>query len=412
MFTKCILYRLLGGCLYLLYMKKSSIFGQSYEVPYQSYTVESIRHMNTKYHIFQSPEKDNRVIVWDKVAGTDFEGQDIRDGAFLSTAAYKWDTIPYLIFFNLNIVSGTPFLQVRLPEETGIGSGHDLVFHFSDGTAHTMTSEAAWYGSHVLYILAFEDLKALSEKMVDHYCFHGLVGSFMGDMSSSGNLRIARLNQYDKETGAQLFREYVCDYISILRDEFGIELQPEDNSTSTSQEKASDDTVQTEPLSFKGIPIGGPIDDMVKALEGVGFTHAFEEDGNAILTGSFATEKECMLVVKTSPITGEVESVMMGGDHSSSWSVLKDKYFNYKKLLTKKYGTPESTEGFQFPYYDGCGDESLAIESGDCVYWSTFKVKGQGEIKLAILPTQVMILYQNGFTQEEEIDWDSAMDDL
>ena len=54
----------------------------------------------------------------------------------------------------------------------------------------------------------------------------------------------------------------------------------------------------------------------------------------------------------------------------------------------------------------------MAIESGDCVYWSTFKVKGQGEIKLAILPTQVMILYQNGFTQEEEIDWDSAMDDL
>ena len=370
--------------------------------------------MNTKYHIFTNSSSNNRVIAWDNVAGNDFGSQNITDGAFITTVENRSGYLPHIIYFNLNVVSDTPFLQIRVPAELGTRSGHDLVFHFSDETTHVMESEAAWDGSDVLYILTYADLKALAEKEIDHYCFHGLARSLNGDMSSALKLSSLRMNQYDKETGARLFREYVCDFIQILKEEFGIELQTLASKEPSSQEEKPSEEKHTEVFAFKGIPISGQLDDMVESLEGVGFTHAFSEDDKAILTGSFAFDDDCMIVVSSDPVTGEVESILMGGEQTSSWPVLKDKYFRYKKALTKKYGEPKSLEAFQGPYYDGCGVETLAIELGDCVYMSTFTVGDQGEIKLAITETRIAITYTLGIPEPEDDEdrWDSAMDDL
>ena len=197
--------------------------------------------MNTKYHIFTNSSSNNRVIVWDNVAGNDFGSQNITDGAFITTVENRSGYLPHIIYFNLNVVSDTPFLQIRVPAELGTRSGHDLVFHFSDETTHVMESEAAWDGSDVLYILTCADLKALAEKEIDHYCFQGLARSLNGDMSSALKLSSLRMNQYDKETGARLFREYVCDFIQILKEEFGIELQSLASKEPSSQEKPSEE---------------------------------------------------------------------------------------------------------------------------------------------------------------------------
>jgi hypothetical protein len=98
--------------------------------------------------------------------------------------------------------------------------------------------------------------------------------------------------------------------------------------------------VNTEHLSFKGVPIDGKLVDYVSKMKQSGFTHLQTEDGTAYLNGDFAGYKDCYVGVSTLKQKDLVYKIAVVFSEKDTWSVLSTNYFDLKQMLTEKYGEP------------------------------------------------------------------------
>lgn len=166
-------------------------------------------------------------------------------------------------------------------------------------------------------------------------------------------------------------------------------------------------------MTFREIPITGPITEMVKKLQALGYTLEEQENYVAIMSGNFANEN-CEIVLYATPKTHKMHSVIVNFGEQNSWYSLKSKYKKLKEQLTSKYNqTPKSTEYFADPYYEGDGYELQALRKDKCFYFSNFSF-GPGKIGLYILGNKVTIMYQDYFGKSlnKKEEKEKAYDDL
>lgn len=128
-------------------------------------------------------------------------------------------------------------------------------------------------------------------------------------------------------------------------------------------------------LKFKGIPIDGSLNSFVSKLKAQGFSYKAEQDGMALLEGTFAGYTQCeLVVVSTNDVVWKVVVMLPAND---KWNDVKRNYDIFKKSFTEKYGvTPESEEHIDSYGGEGSGFESHAFDEDKAVWRSDFAVPG------------------------------------
>jgi len=138
-----------------------------------------------------------------------------------------------------------------------------------------------------------------------------------------------------------------------------------------------------EHLDFRGVPIDGQLDDFVVKMESMGYT-VKKRDGNIVIMEGQFTNRDAELWIVSSNQTKTVWKVIVDFSKSSSWSSLKNSYFEYKDLYIKKYGSNnKSYEFFSKPYYEGDGYELQALRKDKCTY-ATFFINENGTIAVKL----------------------------
>lgn len=143
----------------------------------------------------------------------------------------------------------------------------------------------------------------------------------------------------------------------------------------------------SEHLSFKGVPIDGPLNEYVAKMKQNGFLHLGTEDGTAILNGDFAGYKDCIVGVSTLKQKDLVHKIAVIFPDKETWSMLSGNYFDLKEMLTEKYGRPfEEVEKFDVPSFGGFlddNDKMHEVQFDNCKYYSIWQTD-KGEIQLSI----------------------------
>lgn len=161
-------------------------------------------------------------------------------------------------------------------------------------------------------------------------------------------------------------------------------------------------------LTFKGVPINGPLEKVRAKIINAGF----KPDGES-LCGRFAGLK-VKVYVGANENMDIVYSIIVNSEQEKSWDDLKCKYFNVRELYIKKYGQPiEDVQTFASPYYEGDGDELKATENQKCFYKSIFSVPG-GEVSVLIINRSIMLYFADSINkkfEEEDEDIEDNFDD-
>lgn len=104
---------------------------------------------------------------------------------------------------------------------------------------------------------------------------------------------------------------------------------------------------ESEHLTFKGVPIDGTMSSFIQSMKAKGLTYVSTQNGVAMFTGDFATQKNCTVIAiaKQQDKVSRVGVIFSG---KQTWSLLSNEYFGLKDMLTGKYGEPaECIEEFQ-----------------------------------------------------------------
>lgn len=136
-------------------------------------------------------------------------------------------------------------------------------------------------------------------------------------------------------------------------------------------------------MTFKGIPIDGTLNSFVQKLKAKGYTYVTTQDGMALLTGEFAATKGCTIVVSRFSDRDQVNLVGVIFPEEKTWSKISSTYFTLKRLLTEKYGEPDSIEFFSDD--EPCDDflKFHALLGDECHYTSEFS-EDNGKIQLTM----------------------------
>lgn len=139
---------------------------------------------------------------------------------------------------------------------------------------------------------------------------------------------------------------------------------------------------QNNHLKFKGIPIEGTQNSFVQKLKAKGFTYIGMNEGIAILEGEFAGMKNCSVLVSRFSDKDAVEIVAVFLPERDNWTSIMTDYYNYKELLTTKYGNPESIEQIDKNITSDYLKFHKIIDN-ECQFISEFKTEG-GKIQLSM----------------------------
>lgn len=94
-------------------------------------------------------------------------------------------------------------------------------------------------------------------------------------------------------------------------------------------------------LSFKGIPIQGPLSSFNQKLVRKGYKLLDSSYDSALFEGSFAGQNVSVLTSKAET-NNNIDSVLVFTEKSDSWSDLESTYGYFKNLYAEKYGEPIS----------------------------------------------------------------------
>ena len=140
-------------------------------------------------------------------------------------------------------------------------------------------------------------------------------------------------------------------------------------------------------LTFKNIPIDGPLTQFLAKLKAEGFTQ-FETDSDGVwLIGKF-TGQDCRVLVQATASSHTVYAVYALFTDRNDWSMAKADYGKLKAALTKKYGEPHSEEEFEKPYKED-GYEFMHMKDGHVVWQSQYDTP-LGSILLYITDQSVL----------------------
>lgn len=174
-------------------------------------------------------------------------------------------------------------------------------------------------------------------------------------------------------------------------------------------------SAQTGHLSFKGIPIDGKLNTFVSKLKQKGFTVVHSENGTAMLTGDFASYKNCMVGVYEHE-SGIVNRVAVMFPDKDTWVMLFHDYSKLKQMLIEKYGEPASVEEeFQNRSYElDDNDKMHEVRMDRCRYICDWSLEN-GAIELRIqhaslVGCMVVLVYVDA--ENESKVRSSAIDDL
>lgn len=161
---------------------------------------------------------------------------------------------------------------------------------------------------------------------------------------------------------------------------------------------------QGEHMTFKGIPMQGPLNDFVQKLKGKGFTLMESTKETAVLNGKFATYDNCYVYVYTEK--NNVSSVAVMFPEQETWNAITRRYYNLKEMLTEKYGAPVATiERFSDREPGSDFLRFHAILKDECKYQSTFETKNGSMIlsmiKVNFNTASVVIRYIDNINEEE-----------
>lgn len=138
-------------------------------------------------------------------------------------------------------------------------------------------------------------------------------------------------------------------------------------------------------LSFKGVPLNGPLDQYVTKMKANGFKHISTEDGVAMLQGDFAGYKNCIVGVSTLKQKDLVHKIGVLFPEKETWSTLSGNYFALKEMLTEKYGKPSDVVEKFDRQSEPRDDRSkmYEVQFDRCKYYSIWETD-KGQIELTI----------------------------
>lgn len=138
-------------------------------------------------------------------------------------------------------------------------------------------------------------------------------------------------------------------------------------------------------MTFKGVPIDGPLSEYVNEMKRSGFNQVETKEGVAILQGDFAGYKDCLIGVVTLDQKDLVHKITVIFPDKDTWSNLSSNYFNLKELLTEKYGEPsEVVEKFDTRSEpDDDNSRMHQVKFDNCKYYTTYETD-EGSIQLSI----------------------------
>lgn len=139
-------------------------------------------------------------------------------------------------------------------------------------------------------------------------------------------------------------------------------------------------------LTFKGVPIDGPLNEYVSKMESAGFSYlGTTQNGTALLQGDFAGFKGCIIGVATLKNPDIVNTIGVIFPEKEDWSSLEENYLHLKKMLTEKYGKPtecvEKFQGYHAPRDNTSKLHELRMDR--CTYATTFETP-KGDIQLSL----------------------------
>lgn len=166
-------------------------------------------------------------------------------------------------------------------------------------------------------------------------------------------------------------------------------------------------------LKFLDIPITGKYQAMIPKLKAKGFVMDKTGSRGFQMHGRFSGRTAIIQVFFT-PKSKIVWQVSVYFDREN-WRELSMQYNEYKKVLIKKYGEPESHyEEFENPYNQDDGMQELAIREGKCNYSSFFELPN-GLVVLEISKSCMLeITYEDAINRDikrKEVEQEQ-MDDL
>lgn len=173
---------------------------------------------------------------------------------------------------------------------------------------------------------------------------------------------------------------------------------------------------QTGHMTFKGVPIDGNLNTVVSKLKQKGFTMVHSENGVAMMTGDFASFKNCTVVVSEHE-TGIVNRVGVMFPDKDTWVSLYNDYSKLKNMLIEKYGEPAVVEEVfqnQSSYGFDDNDRMYEVQMDRCHYICDW-ITENGGIELRIehnvmVGCYVFLLYLD--SENEAKVHSSAIDDL
>lgn len=187
--------------------------------------------------------------------------------------------------------------------------------------------------------------------------------------------------------------------------------------TAVKNDETSVMSVETQHLTFKGVPIDGTLKEYVEAMKKAEFVYKEKtSDGGAILTGDFAGYKNCRIKVSTLNNCDVVNKIFVQFSDKETWSSLISDYENLKTMLTKKYGkSKKCSEKFTSYVGDSNGLKMHALRNGEYEWYTVFSTE-LGNVELSIVDgTQyqtgaVRLTYYDKTNSDKVLN--SAMDDL
>ena len=169
-------------------------------------------------------------------------------------------------------------------------------------------------------------------------------------------------------------------------------------------------------FDFMGIPIDGPISEVVEKLEQKGFTiDQTNKDGAVLMDGVFAN-KDCKILVLATPNSKIAWKVGVFPDKVyTNWDSITFDFNSIKDLYNRKYGKPtREFKNFKYPYELGDGFEMTALKMDHCSYYILYELES-GYISINMTSEcTILIVYedkQNSDIYKQETE-ESILEDI
>ena len=162
----------------------------------------------------------------------------------------------------------------------------------------------------------------------------------------------------------------------------------------------------TTPLTFKGLPVEGNYQSFAQKLIQKGFKQIGATEEGIVLSGTFMTYSETMVIVCPASNSDIVSLIIATIDAGNKWADIENRYHNVVSVYKEKYGDP-----FRFIEDFSGADLSLdflklhALQEGTCRYRSEWHLNGG---TIAVYLQYLNGSYYVGCAYEDEL-YDKAM---